>query len=94
MSEVKRMKLGVYRSEAHTGPRIPCMETLKKKIDTTMLPGDIVGGEYFVWVNEHYIPTWPDWHPQNPDNSEAKSKANAIAQRFIDRNVKAANESA
>ena len=91
---IKRMQLGIYRTETHTGPRIPCLATLKKKVDSGMLPGEVVGGDYFVWVNKHYIPTWPDWHERCPVDSTAKTTASAIAERFIRDTIRVKNDAA
>jgi hypothetical protein len=47
----RRIALSQFRSRYFAG-KPPCVNTLKKWIDTQKLPGEIIAGHYFVLVDD------------------------------------------
>lgn len=52
---MRRMALSQFRSRYFTG-KPPCVNTLKKWIETKALPGEVIAGHYFVLVDERGEP--------------------------------------
>lgn len=75
----RRMALSQFRSRYFTG-KPPCVNTLKKWVDTHKLPGEVIAGHYFVLVDERGEPINSN-QPALTGNVEADTILNRWAQQ-------------
>ena len=79
MSGTYRILLSEWRNNYYQGNKIPSMITLKRRIQSGILPGTTASGDYIVFCDANYNPVKP------PEPPVITSTGNALADAILKR---------